>query len=142
MKKSIGFAGFSLFVVALVLAAPAVAQQSTYIIQVPFSFHVNAQVFPAGEYRVGVLSQNPATMQIRGIDHAADGMFVAPRHSRQARGPRDAELVFHRYGRQYFLSQVWFAGRDDGYQFFVSQEERENAKRSSSSPESVLLAAK
>jgi hypothetical protein len=36
-----------------------------------------------------------------------------------------ATLVFHRYGDQYFLFQVWPAGEQTGRQFFKSKAERE-----------------
>ena len=69
MKKSIWVAGLLLFVVALALAAPAIAQQTHYIIQVPFSFTVNAHVLPAGEYRIAIVS--PHTVQMRGANQVA-----------------------------------------------------------------------
>jgi hypothetical protein len=36
-----------------------------------------------------------------------------------------AKLVFHRYGDQYFLYQVWAAGATSGRQFPKSRSERE-----------------
>jgi len=140
MKKSMLFAGLFQIVVALALSAPAVAQHDPYLIHVPFSFNVNGQVLPAGEYRIGI---RPGALQIHGIDHVADAMFPAfdPHVNRPVRGPLDGELVFHRYGQTYFLAQVWFQGADAGYELFVSSAEREYAKKIST-PESVMLAAK
>lgn len=127
MKKSMLIAGLSQFVVALVLAAPAVAQQQPYIIHVPFRFHVNAQVLSAGKYRVKMAAGG--TVQVYGIDHVADAAFVALRLSRSARGFQGAEFVFHRYGNQYFLSQVWFPEVDPGYELEISNAEREVAQK-------------
>ena len=73
MKKSMCFAGLLTFVVALVLTAPAVAQQSHYTIHVPFRFNVNAHVLPAGEYDRHVAA--PGTVQIRGIDQLRRDVF-------------------------------------------------------------------
>ena len=40
-------------------------------------------------------------------------------------------LVFHRYGDQYFLSQVWFAGDEDGHEFIAgAQEKKASTNRS------------
>jgi hypothetical protein len=36
-----------------------------------------------------------------------------------------AKLVFHRYGDQYFLYQIWPAGATTGRQFLKSHSERE-----------------
>ncbi len=127
MKRSMGFAGLLTFVVALMLTAPAVAQQSHYTIHIPFPFNVNAHVLPAGEYRIGIVA--PGTVQIRGIDHAADATFVAPGLHRSSNVAQNGELVFHRYGRQYFLSRVWFRNADTGYLLSVSNTEREYARQ-------------
>jgi len=125
MKKSLLVAGLFQFVVALVLSAPALAQQGQYTIHVPFSFNVNARVLPAGEYVVCVVA--PGAVQIRGVTRTET--FGATRVGQSPREPQNAELVFHRYGGQYFLSQVWFAGFGQGYQLWVSNAEREYAKR-------------
>lgn len=137
MKKSMLCAGLFQFVVALVLAAPAVAQQSQYTIRVPFSFNVNARVLPAGEYDVCVAASG--AVQIRGMTSSA--IFGASRLNQSPREPKNAELVFHRYGQQYFLSQVWLAGFGQGYQLPASSAELEYAKQVPKT-ETVLRAAK
>jgi len=139
MRKFMWIAGMFQFVVALVLAAPAVAQQSPYTITVPFPFHVNAQVLPAGEYRVSIVS--PGAVRLYGIDHIADTAFAAYTRSRSSQESRIGSLVFHRYGRQYFLAQVWFSDADAGYELYTSSDEREYARRNPSL-ETVLRAAK
>ena len=139
MKKSMLIAGLFQFVVALALAAPAVAQQRHYTIQVPFPFHIDGHVLPAGEYRVGIAA--PGAVQIRGMDQNADATFGAPRLNGSSRTPQAAELIFHRYGQQYFLSQVWFGAGDQGYALAVSHTEREYARQIASA-DTVLRAAK
>ncbi len=139
MKKSMYFAGLLSVVVALVLAAPAVAQQNSYTIHVPFQFRVDARVLPAGDYRIGIAA--PGTVQIRGIDHSANATFVAPGLNRSSHEAQNAELRFHRYGRQYFLSQVWFSNGDTGYELYVTNTEREFAEKVPNT-EMVLRAAK
>ncbi len=136
MKKQMLVAGLFQFVVALMLAAPALAQQSTYTIHIPFPFHVNARVLPAGEYRIAVAA--PGAVLIYGVDHAAT--LGAHRLNPSSATPQNAELVFHRYGQQYFLSQMWFAAGDQGYELSVSNTEREYAKQIPSA-EMVLRAA-
>lgn len=136
MKKSMGFAGLFAFV-ALALTAPAVAQQGQYTIQVPFNFNVSTRVLPAGEYDVCVVASG--AVQIRGV--TSTETFAASRLNQSPREPQNADLVFHRYGRQYFLSRVWFAGFGQGYELPVSGVEREYAKQIPKT-ETVLLAAK
>lgn len=139
MKKSMLIAGLFQAVVVLVLAAPAVAQQSTYTLHIPFSFHVNAREMPAGEYWVSIAA--PGTVQLRCMDHTVNATFIVPQLNRPSHGSENAELVFHRYGRQYFLSQVWFHDTDAGYQLEISNTEREVAQQTPST-ETVLRAAK
>ncbi|MFP5208409.1 MAG: hypothetical protein ACLGRW_03875 [Acidobacteriota bacterium] len=139
MKKSMLLAGLFQFAVALVLAAPAVAQQSSYTIHIPFRFNVSSQVLPAGEYLVRVVS--PGAVQIHGEDHIANATFGAHRRNGSSRVPQNTELVFHRYGQNYFLSQVWFAAGDQGYELTVTSTEREYARQTLSA-DTVLRAAK
>ena len=138
MKKSMWVAGLLSFVVALTLAAPAIAQQTHYIIQVPFSFAVNAHVLPAGEYRIAIVS--PHTVQIQGVKGTAIATFFGSGLNNPFRLAQN-QIVFRHYGRQYFLSQVWFAEVDAGYELRPSNAEREYAKQNPGT-ESVLLAGK
>ncbi len=138
MRKSMLVAGLFPFVVALVLAAPAVAQQNQYSIQVPFPFHVDGRALPAGEYAVRIVSAG--AVQILGVDHNASATFGSHRVNRSSAAPQDAGLVLHRYGQQYFLSQVWFGGGSQGYELTVSSTEREVARQIASA-DTVLRAA-
>jgi hypothetical protein len=139
MKKSMLVAGLFQAVVALVLAAPAIAQQSAYTIHVPFRFNVSAHELPAGEYRVSIVA--PGTVQVRGIDHITNAMFVPLQVGRSSHEPLIGALVFHRYGQQYFLSKVWFSDASASYELVPSATEREYAKQISET-ETVLRAAK
>ena len=59
---------------------------------------------------------------------------VAPRsgpHSRRSRLsplPTASKLVFHRYGSQYFLAQIWTAGYEQGKELPKSSRESEVAQ--------------
>jgi hypothetical protein len=139
MKKSMLVAGLFEAVVALVLVAPAIAQQNAYIINVPFRFHVSAHELPAGKYRIGMVA--PGIVQVRGVDHIVNAMFAAPQVGRSSHGSLIGELVFHRYGQKYFLSRVWFQDVDAGYELNISNTEREVAQQTAST-ETALRAAK
>ena len=139
MKKSTWVTGFAVVVLALSLAAPAVAQQSTYTIQVPFPFMVGVRSFPAGEYRVGHATTGVIT--IRGVDSTMNAVFATTFVGRSNGQPLNADLVFRQYGQQYFLGQVWFEDVKTGYQLFVSRNERDYAKQSRATT-TVLRAGK
>jgi len=46
----------------------------------------------------------------------------------------NGKLVFHRYGDQYFLYQVWPAGTSTGRQFLKSRSERDAQYNLASNP--------
>jgi hypothetical protein len=142
MKKNMLVAGLFQIVVALVLAAPAIAQQNTYLIDIPFSFNVNGTVLPAGEYRVDAVA--PALAEIHGVDRSnlnSGAKFTTFRQYRPAGGTLVAQLVFHRYTQQYFLAEAWFDGSPSGYMLPRSHAEQEYARQISNSG-TVMLAAK
>jgi hypothetical protein len=50
-------------------------------------------------------------------------------------------LVFHRYGSQYFLAQVWSAGNSEGRELPRSRAEREVASNNQPAAQLVAIAA-
>jgi hypothetical protein len=75
---------------------------------VPFAFTVENANLPAGTYTVSVL---PPYNMIK--VQSADGRKVAMISaipSQNSRESQRAKLVFHRFGNQYFLAQVWEQG--------------------------------
>src|SRR5450631_3769028 len=99
---------------ALLTSAAAYAQSSQLMkVVVPFSFTVGNASLPAGEYGVstddnagGVLTFQNATARKGALvlSHACESTKAAPH----------TELIFHRYGDSYFLSEVWVRGRAIG----------------------------
>jgi len=117
---------FIVVVAFLTLTAPLVAQQSPFLINVPFAFSVGTQMFPAGEYRVQEIRQG--TLYIRGVDSTASA-FVISSSTSKAERPSLSKLVFRRYGSdRYFLAQAWFDGSRRGDQLPTSNMELQFAK--------------
>ncbi|HYG82959.1 MAG TPA: hypothetical protein VD861_21360 [Pyrinomonadaceae bacterium] len=110
------------------LAVTSVQAQSGDSLQanIRFDFRVGDKVLPAGEYTVRRMSPN--TLLIQSADgrerlmaqtwNKIDGSGKATR----------VKLVFHQYGDQYFLSQVWLNRGGDGRELTPSDAEREAAK--------------
>lgn len=118
-------------------AVPGQAQDQAKIsATIPFTFVVGSKELKAGEYvvqRYGVLgSQN---LQFRSKDgDVAQTAFTVPIETNKS-GDHE-RLVFHRYGDQYFLSQVWFAG-DDGHEFIPGAQEKKAATENSAADQVV-----
>lgn len=97
---------------------------------IPFDFNISEKKLPAGEYSVG-----------RAINHSDDLLVsISDREGRskairlsnavvRSRPNGKGLLVFHRYGDQYFLFQVWPAGATVGREFQKSKSEREVQKQ-------------
>ncbi|HVP54558.1 MAG TPA: hypothetical protein VMU45_06125 [Candidatus Eisenbacteria bacterium] len=100
-------------IVLLFTAATLFAQtegQRLMKVNVPFAFGVEDHSLPAGEYLV--LTVTPER-SIRIV--SADGKHSAIVNTlpNYAKSPSEtSRLVFHRYGDEYFLAQVWTAGQN------------------------------
>lgn len=96
-----------LSVVALLAVAalgPAPAEGAEVSAKIPFSFTVRGKTLPAGTY---TLSENSGVLSVQGA--TSGSMVIAVRvESREYVQP---SLVFHRYGDQYILRQIWTGGR-------------------------------
>jgi hypothetical protein len=112
-------------VVGLTLAAAVTSAngQSTSVLvtaDIPFDFIVADKTLPAGEYTVRMATTNGVKISSR------DGESSAMRLSHLAvetSKKRNARIVFHRYGQQYFLAEIW-SGESYGRQLLKSKKER------------------
>ena len=104
----------------LVISASAQYSSSVIIANIPFDFIVRDQTLPAGEYSLTRVGQG-VTM-IRSRDCKASMVFMT--NTVQSAKTRD-ELVFHRRGDKYFLSQVWTSGNDIGSELRKCRTERD-----------------
>jgi|SRR5215831_11353909 len=93
--------------------------------KIPFDFTVGDQKFPAGEYSVGrALSEtDDALVQVSSVTGNLTTFRVSSENLNLARKGSDT-LVFHQYGDQYFLYEVWPAGGSIGRTLRVSRSER------------------
>lgn len=106
--------------------ASANAQLSTPIrAKVPFDFNIGDKKLPAGEYtfsRSSDFSDN-TTMLVSGVD-SSTRMYQSTSAAQVLRPKNESTLVFHRYGDQYFLEQIWSGGEQTGSQLLESRSER------------------
>jgi hypothetical protein len=148
MKKQV-LRIFSLLSLSVMLAVVSVSANPTSPLEanIPFDFSVGGKTLLAGVYTVTPMT-TPGILLIRSEDGRAAALVVTNRV--QARQEQDqTKLVFHRYGNQYFLAQVWRAGDGDGRELLRSRAERELIKSNSNhlakkaaEPEVVRIVAK
>jgi len=114
------------FGVALFAGASLWAQGSqNLVVEVPFGFHAGPSMLPAGEYTV-YTDSGTGLVRMRSADSKSSAIIQT--NAVQSRAMSDVgKLIFHRYGDEYFLSQVWKPGSDTGRQLRVSRREMEVA---------------
>ena len=87
------------------------------------------QTLPAGKYSIGRSQETSGdtVLQIRSNDgQSTTNRFSIPIVSFKTKSR--GELIFHRYGDQYFLSEVWPAGGGTGRAFLKTRTERDLEK--------------
>jgi hypothetical protein len=128
MKKQ-ALKTFTMWSLLLMLTAVSVAAQSERSkITIPFSFIVGEKTLPAGEYSVEPNRRDSDKFWLVQSRDVRASCLVTTMPVRANQTQEETKLVFHRYGDQYFLSQIWTAGANSGRELLMPRLERELAK--------------
>ncbi|HSE17403.1 MAG TPA: hypothetical protein VLB46_10135 [Pyrinomonadaceae bacterium] len=129
-----GFAKLGLLAVVTIIAvsAPAKAQSLEYRLtaNIPFDFSIADKKLPAGKYVVSRAQQSAGDLlvQIKSADgHETVSRLTIPVVTLNAMSK--GSLVFHKYGDEYFLSEIWPAGGLTGRELPKSRTERDLARK-------------
>ena len=137
MKKTVvkGFITAALLMMAIITAgvsAQAQTLQYKLTVNIPFDFSVSEQKLPAGTYWISRAQESSGdqVVQIKSTDgHSVANRFSIPLVTFKTK--KRGELIFHRYGDQYFLSEIWAAGGGTGRGFLKTHAERELQRNAS-----------
>ena len=136
MKKQIAV-GVALLVAAIA-AGPSHAQQIVAKANIPFEFQMGNKTMPAGEYLIQRVSDtNEVALMIRRTDASA-ATAITTFAVDAKNGDSEPELVFHKYGNSYFLSEIW-TGQGQGRHLPASKREKEWARETKGSEVAVSL---
>lgn len=141
MKKHV-FRTFTMLGLLLVMTAVSVRAQSerSKVTNISFSFMVGQKTLPAGEYTFEPnRNDSDNVWLVQSSDGRVSALF-ATMPVRASETQEKAKLVFHKYGDQYFLSQIWTAGDIGGRELPMRRPERELAKNGVK-PQTVALTA-
>lgn len=132
LVKTLVKVGLLSLVAMFMAVAPAHGQSLADSLKanIPFDFTVVDKKLPAGEYSVARAQSTAgdAILKISGVNQA--DTVISLTNSTQSLDPKAvATLVFHRYGDQYFLFQVWPKGSTYGRELNKSRVEREVAQK-------------
>lgn len=129
--KNKGFRSITMLSILLTLAALSICAQSQTkrTLTIPFDFIVGQRTLPAGEY---IVEPNRRDFDRVWLIQSRDGRTSALFTTKQVQTnetPEQTKLIFHKYGDQYFLSQVWSPGGNTGHELLMTRTERELAKK-------------
>ena len=95
---------------AITLSAQTTPSQRLMTVNIPFAFSVENHSLPEGEYLV--LTVTPER-SIRMVSIDGKHSAIVNTLPNYAKAPSaNSRLVFHRYGDEYFLTQVWTTGQN------------------------------
>jgi hypothetical protein len=134
----------ALLSIMLILTSVASAQAQSLSYRprfaIPFDFQFGETKLPAGKYSVGRAGSSDTMLSIADRAGRSKAIVLSTALVRSDAVTR-ATLVFHRYGDQYFLVQVWAAGSESGRRVPESKSERALQKQLASSGSGSKVAA-
>src|ERR1051325_4337307 len=112
----------AMFVATIAVTSARAQNAPSVSVSIPFDFEVAGKTLKAGDYQVRTEGSR-SSLKIENRD-TLNTMFVMISPLQRAGIQDQSKLVFNRYGSQYFLSQVWIAGRSSGEEVRQSSTER------------------
>lgn len=143
-KQIVRIAALALFVTTFAVASAHAQNAGNNLrVTIPFDFVIGGKTLPAGDYDVR-MEDSRTMMKIQHLEQST-GAFVLVHPVQGLDAQNRSKLIFRKYGNEYFLSQVWTAGRATGQELNKTSHERalqrETAKLSRK-PESVAVTAR
>jgi hypothetical protein len=104
---------------------------------IPFQFHAGDTKLPAGKYVIHMLDDSDLTiMEISKADGSVAALFQV--HAAEANSsPRKSELIFNKYGNEYFLEKLFDKGEADGSKVVESNYEKRVGEAAAEAQEHV-----
>ena len=113
----------ALFIAAtFITAGKAIAQDYAVRATIPFNFTVNGSQLPAGNYTLGSDVTNPRILKISDRTQHVHVMALAMPSADEKR--KANQLVFHKYGNQYFLCEIRSQESSINVQLATSKQEK------------------
>jgi hypothetical protein len=106
----------------LVTAGTSSAQDYRLKATVPFNFTVGERTLPAGTYMIGSAPTSPEILTLMNWQGGVNILAVGQPDSYNPK--RANVLVFHKYGDQYFLSEIRSEGASMNIDFAVTKAEK------------------
>lgn len=109
------------FSLILLAAVKPPARESPIGVQIPFAFHAGESLLSAGEYTV---ETGGGVLHLRSVD-SKTYLTITCNSVQSLTAPSQDNLVFSKYGDEFFLLQVWKADTNRGQELRRSRREIE-----------------
>lgn len=131
------YAGIALIACVALVTLATVPSHAQILIKanVPFEFSAGHGMLPAGEYAItqnGIQSVVTLSLGRRGVE------LMLPKSTEWLDHQDATKLVFHRYGDEYFLAEIWSGLDGSVRKLNVNPRERQMAK-AGISPEVAVI---
>jgi hypothetical protein len=143
MKSKNVYGTLMIIALALLVSVPITQAQARERANVPFDYSLNQKTMPAGSYEIS--SVGGSTLAVRNLKTGEASMVIESMRvqASQAVGTPNPKLVFHKYGDQYFLAEIWDGQSNTGIALHESKREQElKLARDTNQPELVVIAMK
>ena len=99
-----------LFTAAAITVSAQTTNQRLMKVHIPFAFSVENHSLPEGEYTIFTVTPERSIRIVSSDGKHSAIVNTLPNYANLP--SENSRLVFHRYGDEYFLTQVWTAGQD------------------------------
>jgi hypothetical protein len=147
MRKKVFSAALTVALLAVVAAATAYAQLPGTALRasIPFDFRVRGKILPAGDYEIRRLTDEPGELIVSSVNNNHERAIFDTEPVEPKGTSSRPQIVFHRYGETYFMSEVLAGGLQTGRELPISRQERnlkrELASNKTEAAETVAVAA-
>jgi hypothetical protein len=129
----------ALLTAALISMGSSRAHAQATAFKVPFDFTVGNKALPAGTYRVSYASASENAILIRGKDGRSNAMTTTIADDKRSYG--FGELIFAKYGNQYFLHEVLCSDLAMNVEILKSKREKQARIQEAQLPHTETVAA-
>jgi hypothetical protein len=136
MKKVV--VTLSIFTLLMAVSSSA-AFAHKLAVNVPFDFFVGDGAMPAGQYVIDVSRAVGTGVIVVANARPGKSALVSTIQGDRAKQIDKTQLVFHRYGKTYFLAEVWDSVLSGKRQLRKSRTETEMARIYQTPPEKLAL---
>ena len=135
-SKRSSFAVAALLTITFFSVGLVHGQTNWFKLDIPFAFYMGDTLLPAGTYQLENLTGNAMTIYaVKGRQSVTLPTFAVDTAQKPG-----SKLIFNRYGKDYFLTEMWGIDHAQGRKLLPSAVERELAQKIT--PTRLTLAGK